>query len=651
MNVLKTRALAAAGVASVIAGSVAMAMGSAVTALGAAPAYTVATVGPYGGEPSIVSDSTGRLYESTPQGGTITYTSTNGGASWNHVTDATTRSGDDCLATDQANAVYLCNLDGRTGPAPLQADVYKSTDHGNTWRRGTGILTPCGTSCSVFGVDRDWVAASIVKPNTLAEVVLMYHDFYGPSQIWVNISHDGGLSYGAAQNVLTSPANNTGAITATVGAQTFTFCNTVPAGVGIAPPGTPHAGRIFVGWIAADPVQNGTGCNITMLQSFHNLFVSYSDDNGVTWTPQLAFDAGIGHDASTPFVAFTLDNQGNPYFGFAVNLNSDPIKCTAESASVAVQSDPSCEYDMYVVWSSNGGATWDGGGGLFGSARTPYRVNPTSETGTHWFPAIAAGAPGQVDVAYLLSPSIVPTGPLGKANAGGCAGPGSSDPTTSNGNPAWYPLCSWNLYAAQSLNLNTSPENATWTTSTITTAPMHIGDICNLGIFCVAPASNRNLLDFIMETVDPQGCAHIGYADDNTVNKLLAANQTSGCFPKGGGGQCHEGDGGGNFQGSRGNGDFAFDSDGCIDGDQDRVDSNNRGDGKDFHSTRIDSMAIDSVGHTLTIQGIGTSAGLPVAFVLVAVESTALTPGTVSYTFSDGYTNAGPLLTGSVLLH
>jgi hypothetical protein len=40
-----------------------------------------------------------------------------------------------------------------------------------------------------------------------------------------------------------------------------------------------------------------------------------------------------------------------------------------------------------------------------------------------------------------------------------------------------------------------------------------------------------------------------------------------------------------------------------------------------------------------------------VAFVLVAVESTALTPGAVSYTFSDGYSTAGPLLSGSVLLH
>ena len=646
MNVLRTRALAAAGVASVIAGAAGMAVAPTVTALGAAPAYTVATVGPYGGEPSIVSDSFGRLYETTPQGGTLTYTSTNSGVSWNQVTTAKSRSGDDCLATDQANAVYLCNLDGRTGPAPLQADVYKSTDYGQTWMRGTGILTPCGTSCSVFGVDRDWVAASILEPNTPAEVVLMYHDFYGPSQIWVNISHDGGATFGAAQNVLISPANNTGAIIATVGAQTFTFCNTVPAGVGIAPPGTAHSGRIYVGWIAADPVQNGTGCNISMFQSFHNLFVSYSDDNGVHWTPQLAFDAGIGHDASTPFVGFTLDKQGNPYFGFAVNLNSNPATCSTESAAGLVQTDYSCEYDMYVVWSRDGGTTWDGGGGLIpGSAATPYKVNPPSETGTHWFPTIAASAPGQVDVAYLRTPEILPTDAFGKANPGGCAGPITGNPST------YPPACQWNLFAAQSLNLTSSPANATWATTQITTAPMHIGDICNLGIACIPGISNRNLLDFIQETLDPQGCAHIAYADDNTVNKLRAANQTSGCFPKGGGTGCHEGDGGGNFKGDRGDGDFAFDSDGCIDGDQDRIDSQNRGDGKDFHSTRIDSIAIDSLGNTLTIQGVGTTAGVPVAFILVAVESTALTPGTVSYTFSDGYTNAGPLLTGSILLH
>jgi hypothetical protein len=491
------------------------------------PGYSLATVGAYGGEPSIASDSVGQLYDTTPQGGTLTYTSTNLGATWSPVTTADPNSGDDCLDTDQSGAVYLCNLAGSEGVAPLQADVWKSIDHGKTWTHGAGAIPQCATSCSPFGVDRDWVDASIPTGGTTAnaEVVLMYHDFYGPSQIWVNISHDGGATFGPPQEVLASPAVTPGAVSGTLVAQGYTFCNTVPAGVGIVKPGLPHAGRIFVAWIAADLAQNATACNITQAQSFHTLFVSYSDDNGTTWTPQLAFDAGVGHDASTPFVGFTLDNQGNPYFGFANNLNSNPATCSAESTAGTVQSDTSCEYDMYVIWSQDGGSTWDGGGGRIpGSAAQAYRVNSVSERGTHWFPAIAAGDPGKVDVAYLRTTEILPTDAVGKADPGGCAGPGPA-----NGNPTTYPpACQWNLYAAQSTNLTLAPGSATWTVSQVTTTPMHIGDICNLGIFCVAPSSNRNLLDFITEALDANGCAHIAYADDNTVNKLRAANQTSG---------------------------------------------------------------------------------------------------------------------------
>ena len=529
---MRIRVLAGSGLGFLVAAAAA-AIGPPLAVVGAStPAYSVANVGAYGGEPSIVSDNLGQLYDSTPSGGTVTYTSTDRGTTWKQVTTADPSSGDDCLATDQANAVYMCNLAGSQGAAPLQADVWKSTDHGTTWTHGAGAIPQCATSCSPFGVDRDWVAASILPPATTtskAEVVLMYHDFYGPSQIWVNISHDGGATFGAPQEVLASPAVKPGAVTGTLVAQGYTFCNTVPAGVEIAPPGTPHAGRITVGWIAADLAQNATGCNISMLQSFHTLWISYSDDNGLTWTPQQAFDAGFGHDASTPFVGFTEDSQGNPYFGFTINLNSNPATCSAESAAGTVQSDTSCEYDMYVVWSGNGGTTWDGGGGLIpGSAGRPYRVNPAGDTGTHFFPAIAVRNPGQVDVAYLRTPEIIPTDAFGKANPGGCAGPGPA-----NGNPTTYPpTCSWNLYAAQSLNLTSGPSSAAWATTQITTTPMHVGDICNLGIACVAPSSNRNLLDFISEDLDPSGCAHIAYSDDNTINKLRAANQTAGCIKR-----------------------------------------------------------------------------------------------------------------------
>src|SRR5467141_2733011 len=376
-----------------------------------APAYQVVNVGGYGGEPSIVSDTSGLLYDTNHSGGTIAYTSTDHGSTWRQVTTADPNSGDDCLAIDQSNAVYLCNLAGSEGVAPLQADVWKSVNGGASWTHGEGALPQCATSCSPFGVDRDWVAASILsgKSTSKAEVVLMYHDFYGPSQIWVNISKDGGATFGAPQEVLAGPALTPGAVAGTLVAQGYTLCNTVPAGVGIAPPGTPHAGRIIVGWIAADLPQNAAGCNVTMAQSLHTVWVSYSDDGGQTWTPQQAFDAGVGHDTSTPFVAFTLDRQGNPSFGLDVNLSSNPATCSAESTAGTVQSDSSCEYDMYVVWSSNGGATWDGGGGLIpGSAAAAYRVNPITETGTHFFPAIAAGSPGQVDVAYLRAPQILP---------------------------------------------------------------------------------------------------------------------------------------------------------------------------------------------------------------------------------------------------
>lgn len=530
----RRRVLALAAAGGIAAGL----LGSRGSAL-AAPAqtYTIANVGAYGGEPSIASDGNGVLYDSTPSGGLLVYRSTDHGASWTAATTPDPASGDSCLATDQSNAVYACNLAGSQGKAPLQADVWKSTNQGSTWAHGQGaVADQCGTSCSPFGVDRQWTAASIPTGGTAAtaEVVLMYHDFYGPSQIWVNISHDGGATFGAPQEVLASPAVTPGAVTGTLTAEGYTFCNTVPTGVGIVKPGLVHAGRMYVSWVASDLPSDALGCNISQAESFHTLWVSYSDDNGVTWTPQQAFDAGVGHDASTPFAAFTLDDQGNPYIAFAAN-HWDPspttnlantARCAAESTAGTVQTDFACEYDMYVVWSQDGGATWDGGGGtILGSAAAPYQVNPVGETGTHWFPAIAVSDPGQVDVAYLHTGEILPTDPAGKADPGGCAGPIKGNP------PTFPPACHWDLYAGQSLNLTSSPATATWTTADLTgPMPMHIGDICNLGIAC-GPTSNRNLLDFIQEAVDPTtGCAHIAYADDNTVNLLRVANQTAGCL-------------------------------------------------------------------------------------------------------------------------
>jgi hypothetical protein len=519
------------------------------------PVFDLTPVGAYGGEPSLTSDSNGVLYATTPSG-PQTYRSTNKGASWTNIQSPDNNSGDDCLNTDSQNSLYWCNLGSTTkGNLPLQADVWKSTAGDITtcttscnWQYGNNATTAgtCGTSCNPFGVDRQWVASTISgkAPSTdtaHAIVVLMYHDFYGPSHIWVNVSKDGGKTFGTAQEVLSGGFTNNP--TGTVTAEGYTFCNTVPTGVGIAPPGSPHHGRIFVSWIAADPVSDTAGCNITQAEAFHTAWVAYSDDQGTTWTPQMAFDAGIGHDMSTPFAAFTLDNQGNPYIGFDSPAPSqNPATCAAESGLGTVQSDKSCSNNMYVVWSHDGGNTWDGGSPantnplLTGAAATAYRANPTAENGTDVFPTIAAGDPGKVDVSYLHTSEIDPTDAAGKFLPLGCAGP-------TNSNPNYPPRCLWNLETSQSLNLNNTPATATFTKVQATTSPMHFGDICNLGIACAPTTPDpRHLLDFNQETVDPTtGCAHIVYADDNAGatygdptapspfgNHLVSANQVDG---------------------------------------------------------------------------------------------------------------------------
>ncbi len=487
------------------------------------PAYSINTIASYGGEPSITSDSNGVLYADTPSLGLQMYYSLNHGTNWiASATDPDPSSGDNCLATDQSTAVYQCNLFGSPELGPLQADVWKTTDKGTTWLYGNNVTlggqNVCGTSCNPFMVDRQWVDATtqstMATGQTGSFAAISYHDFFVQSHIYINMSKDGGANYSPAEDIIANL--NPGTTAAQVIADSS--CSTVPAATKIAK-GGPHPGRVWVAWIAADVTSAGTGCNFTQAQAFHNLIAAYADPpftfttgTGATpptvkWTAVLAKDIGLFHDSSTPFVGFTLDSQGNPYFGYAANANSDPTVCSVPLNPQTAQ----CEYDMWVTWSPDNGTTWS----------NALKVNST--TGTHFFPAIAAQDPGQVWVSYLRTPSVIPTDANGKEHPGSCIPPAASTCTFTG---------LWNLWGAQSTDLltgNTLNPSPTWAATQITTQPMHQGDICNLGIACVPGVSNRNLLDFISETVDPLGCAHIAYPDDKTANLTQSANQTSGC--------------------------------------------------------------------------------------------------------------------------
>jgi hypothetical protein len=120
----------------------------------------------------------------------------------------------------------------------------------------------------------------------------------------------------------------------------------------------------------------------------------------------------------------------------------------------------------------------------------------------------------------------------------------------------------------------------------------------------------------------------------------------------GGGGGCHEADGNGHIQGEHsGEARFHFDADACEDGDAEGVDASDSGSNMDFHSTQLLSVAFDDVAHTITIVGIGLDNGLPVTFTAVAVDKGQTALDAFSLTLSDGYTNAGNLLDGSVTLY
>src|SRR5437588_4776514 len=114
---------------------------------------------------------------------------------------------------------------------------------------------------------------------------------------------------------------------------------------------------------------------------------------------------------------------------------------------------------------------------------------------------------------------------------------------------------------------------------------------------------------------------------------------------------CESADGQGDMPGKNGGkASFSVHENDCNESG-DSANFNDPSSGTAFQSTKVTSVAYDGVAHSVTMTGLGTNNGLPVAFTIVAVDSTLVPPGKFSITLSNAYTDSGNLLDGSITLH
>jgi hypothetical protein len=370
------------------------------------------------------------------------------------------------------NTVFWGNL-GQGGPTcaetPIQIRSAATLD-GATWTR------QATAGCQPLQIDRPWLAAytppqyrGTDQASGHTNLYYEYHDF-GLSNIWVESSTDGGQTWAPTAVSAVQPGSPQ---------QLTSTCNTIPGGIAVDENGT-HRGRIYAVWETSDLNENAAqGCDYTQAEAFDHIFLSYSDDGGTTWTSRTVFNDPCApnppappaqptacQDVSEIFTSIAVDQAGNVDVGY-VRRDLAPARP---------------EYDVYVATSSDGGNSF-----------VSHRAN--LDTGTHYFPWVAAGGNGGIDVVYYDTPYIEGVGALNKPAAA---------PSTAQ----------WTVQMSQSLN-----GGKTWTQSNVSGHPIYFGDICTTGIFCgLAPDSfdwgnDRILFDDFGVAVGPDGGARVAWTD------------------------------------------------------------------------------------------------------------------------------------------
>jgi hypothetical protein len=453
--------------------------------------------------------------------------------------------------------------------------------------RADAFSTPNPATTAVPFDDRMWIGA-FNDPN---HVYMEYHDFGTTSQIFVQRSSDGGQSYTDAAGAVVSPT-----LEATVGPPT----GNVAGQIKVDRSSCSSRGNIYQIFVGPDnPVDNANGLT-------NAAYVGVASGVSLT-SPTLSF---------TDYKIFSCGAGSTCPSGSGINNIFPALAVDDFGYLYAVWSD---QTDIYYSFSNSLGSRW--------SPAMKVTQNTSQAGKSNVFPWVAADANGHVAITWYGA--------------------------NQSGNSNSIALSTqWNVFVAESVNGHAPAP--VFTLSQATDHANHTGQISTTGFN--PTGSDRSLADFFQIAMDPSHRVNVAYADNHagtSVTYFTRERQPAAGIATGGkcAGTSHEAGGKGHTPGKNGgSAQFAFNEDDS----NPQSDSANYGDsgaGINFQAAQFTSATFDEVAHSVTLTGSGTDNGVAVTFTIVAVDSSLASPGLFSITLSDGYSNSGSLLDGSISVY
>ena len=182
------------------------------------------------------------------------------------------------LAQSPVNPEQLAVVD-RVDRPDYTATVHVSSDQGRTWQDSSLVL-PAGNMGKLFAPTAAFDGHGILY----VQFVTLSGPGNGPDSVWIERSSNGGVSFDQPSQV--------------AGANAFQTTLVVDR----------RTGRLFSAWLQSNPT--ATHCNLCFAQTGLPIVLTYSDNQGRSWSPPAQVSDPGRQRIGAP--ALVVDGHGNP---------------------------------------------------------------------------------------------------------------------------------------------------------------------------------------------------------------------------------------------------------------------------------------------------------------------------------------------------